>query len=62
MAATMPSLKAAIISLVSMCGNVTDADKLDCMAGALATAIVDEIHNATVTIPGGSSAGTYPVD
>lgn len=43
--------------------NITDSAQLERFAEALANAVVDEIQaNAEVTIPGGSSAGSYGVN
>lgn len=64
MALTSASLKTKIVDEMEILFGVADVpgDLAD-FAEALAKAIVDEITtNADVTVTGGSSAGTYPVD
>lgn len=62
MAATKSSLKAAIIAKLSAIFNIVDPGVLDQFADAIAEAVVDEIKKGEVTVPGGSSSGTYPVN
>ena len=63
MATSVTRLRDAIISVISSSGVVKDAGKLQDISEGLATAIVNEIQNGTVTVTGvatgpGSASGT----
>lgn len=62
MAVDKATVKAEIVTAFISLGNVTDAALLDANADALAEAITNAIKSAEVTVTGGSSAGTYPVE
>ena len=56
------SLKGRLVTEIGAIITVADATQLANWSDAVAKAVVDEITtNAIVVVPGGSSAGSYPV-